>query len=58
LRLVVRVVTPKTLAQLGSPETFKSKGMRVIESKDITIAERPGKLLLVSQPVQGIPFLK
>jgi hypothetical protein len=55
---VPKEAIPKTLAQLGSPETLKSKGMRVIESKDITLAERPGKLLLVSQPVQGIPFLK
>jgi hypothetical protein len=49
---------PKTLALLSSPEAFKSKGMRFVESKDITLAGRPGKLLLVSQPVQGIPFLK
>jgi hypothetical protein len=55
---VPKEAIPKTLALLSSPETFKSKGMRVIESKDITIAERPGKLLLVSQPAQGIPFLK
>jgi hypothetical protein len=55
---VPKEAIPKTLALLSSPETFKSKGMRVIESKDITIAQRPGKLLLVSQPAQGIPFLK
>ncbi|NJM74606.1 MAG: hypothetical protein HC852_01185 [Acaryochloridaceae cyanobacterium RU_4_10] len=55
---VPKEAIPKTLTQLGSPEALKSKGMRVIESKDITIAERPGKLLLVSQTAQGIPFLK
>lgn len=49
---------PKVLAQLSSPDAFKSKGMRIIESKDITLTGRRGKLLLLSQSVQGVPFLK
>jgi hypothetical protein len=44
--------------QLTSNHTLKSKGLRLIESKDITLAERRGKLLLVSQVERGLSFLK
>jgi hypothetical protein len=48
----------RVYGQLTSNYTLKSKGIRLIESKDITLAERRGKLLLVSQVDRGLSFLK
>jgi hypothetical protein len=46
------------IVQLSSAQTLKTRGMELIESKDMTIDGRPAKLLLVAQSAQGIKFLK
>jgi hypothetical protein len=59
--LVTEMPIPKAenaIAQLSSAQALKTRGMDLIESKDMTIDGRPAKLLLVSQFAQGIQFLK
>lgn len=46
------------IEQLSSAKVLKTKGMSLISSQDTTVDGHRGKLLLVSQEVQGIPFLK
>jgi hypothetical protein len=55
---IPKAEVPKVLEKLNSAEALGSKGMRIIESKEITIGGIAGKLLLVSQSNQGIDFLK
>ena len=59
--LITEMPIPKAqnvIAQFSSAKALKTRGMDLIESKDITIGDRPAKLLLVSQSSQGIKFLK
>lgn len=59
--LVTELPIPKAqniITQFSSAKVLKSRGMTLIESKDITIDGRPSKLLLVSQSTQGIKFLR
>lgn len=49
---------PKVLEQLNSAEALESRGMRIVESKEIVISGIAGKLLLVSQSKLGVDFLK
>jgi hypothetical protein len=55
---VPKAEVPKVLEKLNSAEALGSRGMRVIESKEIVISSIPGKLLLVSQANRGVDFLK
>jgi hypothetical protein len=59
--LVTEMPIPKAenaIAQLSSAQALKTRGMDLIESKDMTIDGKPAKLLLVAQSAQGIQFLK
>jgi hypothetical protein len=46
------------MTQFSSASALKTRGMDLIESKDITLDGRPAKLLLVAQSNQGIKSLK
>jgi hypothetical protein len=55
---VPKAEIPKVLDKLNSAQALGSRGIRVIESKEIVISGIAGKLLLVSQSNQGVDFLK
>jgi hypothetical protein len=59
--LVTELPIPKAqniITQFTSAKVLQSRGMTLIESKDIIIDGRPSKLLLVAQSAQGIKFLR
>ncbi|WP_404786708.1 hypothetical protein [Altericista sp. CCNU0014] len=55
---IPKAEVPKVLEKLNSTADLQSRGMRLIESQEITVGSIPGKLLLVSQSNRGIDFLK
>jgi hypothetical protein len=55
---ILKAEVPKVLEKLNSAAALQSRGMRIIESKEIVISGIPGKLLLVSQSNRGVDFLK
>lgn len=55
---IPKAEVPKVLDKLNSAAALGSRGMRMIESKEIVVSGIAGKLLLVSQSNQGIEFLK
>jgi hypothetical protein len=55
---IPKAEVPKVLGKLNSAEALGSRGMNLIESKEIVISGIPGKLLLVSQSNRGVDFLK